>query len=75
MQILTLLFGSISKIGTFMFLFALFYFFLKYTVCKVFSLHKHVVLNRIYLDDLISLGISLFIILNFFTIHSSFIGI
>ena len=67
--------GSISKLGTFMVLFALLYFLLKYTVCKLLLLNKHVLLKKIYLDDAVSIVISLLLILNFVSIYSPYLNI
>jgi|GEM_PF-2491746 len=67
--------GSISKLGTFMVLFALLYFLLKYTLCRLLSLNKHIVLKKIYLDDAVSIIISLLLILNFVIISSPYITI
>lgn len=69
---LLILSGFISKIGTFMILFGLLYFLIKYTICKLLLLNKHIVINKFYLDDIISILASLLIILNFFTIYSPF---
>ncbi|MEA5008202.1 hypothetical protein [Clostridium tyrobutyricum] len=60
-----IIFISLIKIGTFMILFASFYFILKYTICKVLSLNKYVMGNKFYLDDTISIIGSILIIMKF----------
>lgn len=72
MNVLYFISGQISRLGVFMFLFALFYFSIKYTVCRLLLLNKHIIINKVYLDDLVSLGISLLLIISFFTIRSPY---
>jgi hypothetical protein len=68
---LTLL-DLLSKIGTFLVLFSLLFFVLKYTLCRIFKLHKRTIYNIVYFDDAFSIVFSIIIILNFFTILSPY---
>jgi len=71
MTLLTV-FDWLSRIGTFMLIFSTIFFISKYTICKLLQLHKYLIYNKIYMDDAISIIISLIIILNFVTISSPY---
>lgn len=61
-----ILYKFLKILSSFMILLALFYFFFKYSICKLFSLNKKVILNKLYLDDIVSLIISILILFSFF---------
>ncbi|WP_313232420.1 hypothetical protein [Tissierella praeacuta] len=62
------MFGLISKLGSFMIIFSLSYFFFKHTICKAFKLDNYTIFDKFYLDDLISIAISLYFIINYVSI-------
>lgn len=62
----------LSKCGTFMVVFAVFYFLFKYTIFKLMKLNKIIVIKKFYLDDILSIALSLLFIINFVTIYPIF---
>ncbi len=63
----------VSKLGPFMVMFAIFYFLIKFTVCKLLKLNRYVILNKLYLDDILSIIISILFITKFFTFYPVFL--
>lgn len=71
-EISNLLLGALSIVGTFFVLFALFYFLLKYSICKIFNLKRFIAFNKLFCDDLVSIIGSLLILISFVQIHSPY---
>ena len=64
------LFKSIfSVIATFMILFSIIYFITNFIIHLLLRKKDVIVFKRIFLSDIISIGISLFFIFNFITIY------
>jgi hypothetical protein len=58
------IFNLIGKLGSYMIVFAISFFILKYSICKLLKLSQYIVLNKFYLDDLLSILISISFIMN-----------
>lgn len=61
---LNLILNLLSKLGSYMIVFSVSFFILKYSMCRLLKLSQYVVFNKLYLDDLISMIISIFFIMN-----------
>lgn len=69
---MTQLLDIVSKIGTFMVLFSLFYFMYNYLCEYLLKLNKFIIFKRVQLSDAISISLSLITIFKFIQISSPY---
>lgn len=69
---MTQLLDIVSKIGTFMVLFSLFYFMYNYLCEYLLKLNKFIIFKRVQLSDAISISLSLITIFKFVQISSPY---
>lgn len=62
---INILIRFLRSCASFMIIFSICYFLIKYTICKLLKLDKFTLMNKLFLDDLISISISLIFIIRF----------